>query len=327
MKVYYFTRTYNSWGSSITGLGDVLEHLIDANALGVSELSVDVHFATALPPEPSLEALHEKFQQKLVKLPTVRYEKHKQRLTIAFKSERGLAEDSVHEPLPADHKARQLGLTTRPRTNSPVHFRAAFAELEDVLRALIPRLSGKPGLRYKELVDEVARVRAALPQSDADVEELYQSCATQRRAALDAEPWWKQLGIEWHDYHPKARTLLDDPMFWDVTDDTWHDVLAEFKKWRPRNRERSPSMLLEKLLRAWGVDDGANPDDDDDLAQTMRNDASIALAFAQIKMEGACDRDLRDTALAAIERQVSTVQHEGAASELARLRDTLLALP
>ena len=331
MNVYYFNRTYASWGPSVTHLGDVLQHLIDGSAFGIMELSVDVHFATALAPRQTLETHHEQFQQTLQSLPKVRYETRKQRLSIKFKSDRGLAEDIVDEPAAADDPARAYGVTTRPRKNSPARFRAAFAELEDLLRALIPRLNGKPGLKYKAFVDEVARVRAALPEADADVAALYQSCAARRRAAHDAQPWWQKLGIEWGDYHPNARALLDDPLFWDATNDTWFDVLAAFKTWRPRNRERSPSTMLEKLFRSWGVGEGAAVDDED-LAQSMRNEAYVALALAQIKLEGVCDRDVCDNALAAIERMIDEYAPEAdirgpVPGDLARLRERLRTLP
>lgn len=330
MNVYYFNRTYASWGPSVTRLDDVLQHFIDGRTFGIQELMLDVHFATAMPPKETLETLYEQFRQTLTSLPKVRYEKRKERLTIKFKSERGLDEDIVHQPAASDDPIRQLGHTTRPRKSSPSDFRAAFGELEGLLRSLMPRLKGKPGLKYAAFVDEVARVRAALPQSDAELVELYQSCAARRRAVIDVQPWWQRLGIEWDDYHPNARRLLDDPLFWDATNDTWFDVLAEFKKWRPRHRDQPPSRFMAELFRAWGVGEGARPEDDD-LTRSMRNEAYVALALAQIKVEGGCDPDVRDNALAAIARQidegsVGVTEAERDASDLGRLRERLRTL-
>ena len=125
-------------------------------------------------------------------------------------------------------------------------------------------------------------------------------------------PWWENLRIDWRDYHANAKSLLDDPSFWDPADNRAADILAAFKTWRPENRTAPPLEFLDSLFRSRGFDDRSiqSLKDTDDftpraLVESVRDQMRIALAFAQIKTEGICDRDVRQCALEAIERQLS----------------------
>ena len=132
---------------------------------------------------------------------------------------------------------------------------------------------------------------------------------------------WERLGIDWDEYHPDARELLDDPFFWDPVhdsaphgNDTGVDLLADFKKWNKRHREKPAHEMARALLSARGiapidlhlVNENAVRSlyESDPITLTVTDDALIATAFAAVKMRGCCDRETREIALKAMEREL-----------------------
>src|SRR4051794_19424192 len=99
-----------------------------------------------------------------------------------------------------------------------------------------------------------------LPHSDDDLQMYREAAQLQRKTALAQLPWWQQLDIDWTEFHPAARILLDDPFFWDCTDgysphgnDTGADLIDEFVKWRKSHTQESPQSFLSQLLDQWGI--------------------------------------------------------------------------
>lgn len=97
---------------------------------------------------------------------------------------------------------------------------------------------------------------------------------------------WEQLGIDWRDYHPEARTILDDPFFWDCTNDfsphgndTGADLLDDYRKWLKRNPTGDPGTFYRNLLQSWELPpEGLQAD-------LEENDkVAVAIAFAEIKL-------------------------------------------
>jgi uncharacterized protein YfeS len=322
MKVYYFTRTYNSYGPGATHsyVGYFVERVVTGDASGVLELSVIANYRTELPPRPTLEKMHEQFHQALGALPKTRYERKRGRLTIEFESQLGSAEeiigvyrDALFGSAEQNEQAARYPLRKGP---DPILFRAALTELNQVLRTLEPQLRGKPGLKFSLFLDEMDRAPASLPASDDELVRLCHDYQVQSRASFAAMPWWKQLDIDWNEFHPSAKALLDEAFYWNGADDnaphgndTGADLFAAFRKWRPRNRSASPLTFLDKLLRSWGFDGKPAPDHTSALPEEsielVHHEAEIALAFALIKLEGGCDDGVRRRALDAIERQLS----------------------
>ncbi len=242
MKIFYFVRAYNRYGPGATHgpVASFLEHMIVDDDFGLAELLVVANFATALPASETLEGIHETFHRWLASLPNVKHEARKRKLTIEFESKIGLAEDVLKNG-PAD----------------PELFRAALNELNQVLDTLKRQLRSKPGLRFAGLVAAVARGRSLLPEAADSIVTLCELYDQERRIALVMMPWWEKFGIDWADYHANAKSLLDDPLFWNPTDDNAFDVLAGFKKWRPKNRRASALNFLDSLFQSWGIDDQA----------------------------------------------------------------------
>ena len=116
---------------------------------------------------------------------------------------------------------------------------------------------------------------------------------------------WELLDIDWSDWHPDARRILDDPFYWEISD----DFALHGTHWlRPRcglstvvsqgaGRE-SNRVSRCGSLRRWGFaeDQGEN-------ARVVRDEAAVALAFAELKLRAACTGEVLGRACEAMRRQ------------------------
>jgi uncharacterized protein YfeS len=120
--------------------------------------------------------------------------------------------------------------------------------------------------------------------------------------------------------HPRAREALRDDFFWDTGDpcgpfgdETGREVLDAFRDFRVEEPEGEPLALLGALLTRWEVADASwdvvEADEvqalgaDDELGLLVRDEAIVALAFAQLIDEGRVDAEVRRRALLALARQ------------------------
>jgi uncharacterized protein YfeS len=197
---------------------------------------------------------------------------------------------------------------------SPSVFRAQVGELADQLKAQASGPRPKPGLDIGALVACLraleARVPETQPEFSAFLSDAYHA-GEARRARL---PWWEQLDVRWEDWHPVARQRLDDRLFWEQEaaaaphgNDTGADLLRAYR--RRRSRAAGGAAFLDRLLRRWQIptDWRVRPPEqwtaDDETWIVTWDEAAIALAFAQIKLEGDCEADVRALALEAIDRE------------------------
>lgn len=122
------------------------------------------------------------------------------------------------------------------------------------------------------------------------------------------------------DAHPRAREALADAFFWDTTDpcgpfgdETGREVLEAFQDFRVEEPQGDPLALLGELLSRWEVADASwdvvDADEvealgaEDELGLLVRDEAVVALAFAQIIVEGRVAPEVKRRALIALVRQ------------------------
>jgi uncharacterized protein YfeS len=168
--------------------------------------------------------------------------------------------------------------------------------------------------------EDVARLVRESPQTDDQLRLLQARISREEKARRGAMGPWEVLDIDWDEYHPSARRVLDDPFFWDVVDDyapygndTGADLLAAFIIWNRRHPRAPACEMAKELLGEWGISafDLATVDraavaallQDDPIALSVTDEAMIAAAFAAMKLRGSCDDETRALALSAIERQ------------------------
>lgn len=207
-----------------------------------------------------------------------------------------------------------MALSSKPFAHRGAPSVAGFEQLSTevlhALEAVRPRLVKV--LDYSALRARVDSTLASIPREpDAFGSKLAELRATEhaRNAARMAADPWAASAIEWTEYHPSARTLLDDPFFWDVADDhapvgndTGADILERYRGWRRRQKRTGAQSLayVEKILRGWGMHESGDHD-----AHRVRDEAFIALAFAQVMLDGAVAEEVSSGALGAIERQLA----------------------
>src|SRR4051812_35428215 len=103
--------------------------------------------------------------------------------------------------------------------------------------------------------------------------------------------------------HPRARQLLTEPFFWSIADDgaplgndTGADTLAFYRQWRGEHPAASTQDFSRDILADWEVEDAdwllldeallQEALDEEHYSVLTRDDFMIALAFAQLVLEG-----------------------------------------
>ena len=118
--------------------------------------------------------------------------------------------------------------------------------------------------------------------------------------------------------HPNARRLLEDEFFWDICDedspfgnDTGADTLEFYRAWIEESDDDED--FLHQLFDEWEVDwERAASIPDEELKDALEDeqfniltydDVVIALAFAQLVLEGSTSRDVAALATRSLNRQ------------------------
>ncbi len=289
-EVYVHFSSYDQFGGekNLTLIAGLLERTPIAAAL--RRVEITIWFTTRRPPRKSLESVHEDFNLRMEQLPKVKFHRKKATLSIDY----GSALGAIEEVLPHHELDFEF-------------FGAAFDELQQVFSKLEPAQLGQ----------WVDAARIAAPRSQQELEAFAES-EEQRKADHHAtKSPWDLLGLDWEDFHPDARRILDDPFFWEATNDfspngndTGADLLHDVRK-DPR-AQKDPIRFLANLFRRWGVASmiatalAKKPeerDDKDETAITTHDEAAIALPFALVKYYGSAPRAAIELALKAIERQ------------------------
>ncbi|MEO8584618.1 MAG: hypothetical protein ABI584_00505 [Acidobacteriota bacterium] len=262
-------------------------------------------FRSTGPPRKTLERMYEEFHRSLDSLPNVRYVSKGQRLRVRYMSRVCPAEVALRFGVP-----------------SLEVFTLVLREFAGLLPGVLKdqKILGKR-VDFPSLERALDASLGQTPATDAELQAFATRLREDARAAFAELSPWERLGINWSDYHPRARLLLDDPFFWQEADDyaphgndTGSDLLGAFRVWRRRNGGVPVLRFLSDLLRDWGFEERvaafsekapAAWTKDDEMAVTLFDEANIALAFAQIKLEAVCDSGACDAALASIGRQLS----------------------
>src|SRR5690242_9614237 len=106
--------------------------------------------------------------------------------------------------------------------------------------------------------------------------------------------------------HPRARQLLTEPFFWSIADDgaplgndTGADTLAFYRRWRADHPNRRTQDFVRDILASWEVENAdwllldeallRDALEADQFSVLTRDDFMIALAFAQLVLDGKVD--------------------------------------
>lgn len=315
MQIIGGSAAYDCRGASL--LTDVADYL--AGFLGpLSPVNVTVE-VTSLhqskgPPRLTLETLAERFAGRWDRLPLLRYRSKGGTIRLEYASQLS-AEAMFNFRDPPDPQFATLLDELLDAINRSFSSSGAISGIVD-LAALQSAL--------KSAADEAPRT----PDRAATLLRRIRSESEARRLARTTVA---TASDDLSRFDDRAAELLEDPFFWDpVDDDAPHgndagaDLLSAFRVWRPRHRAQSPVQFLKSLLQQWGADDQA---DTGGQLGAMRTQTEIALAFAQIKVEGRCDGDAAAIALAAIDRRLADVSGDQTrAKRYQQLRDKVVSV-
>ncbi|WP_119274878.1 hypothetical protein [Taklimakanibacter deserti] len=296
MQFIILRKTYASYGAclALSELGTRLARRFGEEAFGLKSVEVIVWFETTEPTKPGLEQLRTQFRRQLPLEPTASFEKKRQRLRLAYESKVPLVLVGDRHELPP----RSLG--------------TSFDEMVNVFDSMRLKLAGKPGIDYPGFVSFVRAVKHDV----CSLDESEEGTKSQNGAAAS---WRQRFGVDWNAYHDQARALLDDPFYWDPSnDESPHAanagaiLLADFQRWRSRHPTDPPWDFLVRRYRQNGILGRFNEfratkpiqyEPRDGLIASMHDQDVIALAFALLKVDGACDPKVGQIALEALARR------------------------
>jgi uncharacterized protein YfeS len=291
LEFYLMARTYNSYGahpmlSLISGL-----ILADTQTFGpaVSELTLTFHFHTSGQPPSSLERLYAEFHAHRLKLPKIVFRRSREKVSIDVAS-----------------NLIDGGDWLRCRDLSRPLLKGFFAETLTALDLLKPHFTAEDDFALDKFLSHCRERERSLPGTDEALRVLQQQLKVRKAAIRSAMSPWERLGIDWRDFHPNARSILDDPFYWEEGNDfsphgndTGADLLSDYRLWLRDHGSNNPLDFYRRLLARWGFSD----DSTDPVVHSVLDEAAVALAFAELKIKGGCHPSVADFARKAVHRQ------------------------
>jgi uncharacterized protein YfeS len=291
LEFYVMARAYNSYGghSTLSLIPGFL--LTDAPLFGtaLTELTVAFHFATSGPSRKTLDQLYADFHTNRLKLPNVVFRRNRGQAVI------DIASDLLDGKELDSRRGLSLSL-----------LRGGVAETLAALRLLKSRLTAKDDFSLDAFLSHCDRREASLPDTDEALSTLKKQSDARRAAIRAAMSPWERLGIDWRDFHPDARRILDNPFYWEQANDfsphgndTGADLLSDYRSWLGLHPSDDPLEFYRGLIIQWGF----SPDATDPSIRSALDEAGIALAFAELKLRADCRPSVAALARQAVHRQ------------------------
>lgn len=321
MKIYFFSRCYNQYGSSniYSPIGHLLELRLGdyGEAIGIFSFLAYLRSAT-YNPLPTLEPLFEKHHKYLETLPRIIFRRKQRTVKIEFESKVQTAEDEA---------SRRVSIET---------INAAMLEFKTILPLLEKRLKKSDDFDYSRFISDANRLLSQGVASEKEIKDIEAQTKEKRQAERATKSPWELLEIDWSKFHAKAKEILDDTFFWENANDfaphgndTGHDLLVDYCKWAKRNPQAAPMTFLHRLFSGWGiVPIDWNLTDEGEVRKLMEtkgteffvsNQAIVALAFAALKVKGECPEEVSDMALKALQRESYSFMEDGMEEKNRRL--------
>ena len=289
MEISVSIHTYNTYGghSTVSLVGDFLELNTPNFGSSIEELEIHVYFRGGRA-KKTLESLFDQYHDFLKGLPSTKFYRKKNRFELNILSELG---DSG---LVKGYGPPKLGL-----------FVDCAKEIIESLTLLKPKLKKSDLFDFDVFLSSMQNKVKDLPDTEEKFALLQQQIDKERQRKRDSMDEWDKLGVDWIDYHPKAREILDSPFYWNCVDDfspngndTGADVLGFYEEWRPKNKKRSAISFFNSLMSDWEV--SLPVDQNDDYARQMYEESIIGLAFAQLKIDSICEEQISGMAVDAL---------------------------
>jgi uncharacterized protein YfeS len=324
MEFIGMSKAYDKYGVSniYSPIADLLEvHLTSDYGSAVESVYFSAFLSSvSQKPRPTLEELFRQFHEYLDKLPKVTFRRKLKRIEIEFLSHKFIAEDDKSNKVSAD------------KCNT------AAEEVAGMLPLLKKRIKPADDFEGDRFLADATRLLATKIDAVEEWTKLEELAKAKRLALQATKTPWELLEIDWSQYHTNARVILDDPFFWQCADDlapngndTGADLLEDYRRWDKRHKKRSPWDFLIQLLTNWDIEpiDWSITDEpivrrldkERSIDLSLCNEAIIALAFAVVKVRGACPLDIILMAIAALARTAILVKDSSLSDEIKKSWD------
>lgn len=291
MDFHLMVRTYNTYGGHST-FSMIPDFLLDGAPLlgsAISELTITLHFKTSGPARKTLENLYTTFHANRLNLPKVVFRRNRGQATI------DVASDLINGSDWKTHRGLSLPL-----------FKSGCEETLNALQLLRSKITTKDDFKLDAFLEHCQERTSKQPNTDEELAALKKLTDDRRTASRAAMSPWERLGIDWRDFHPDARRVLDDPFYWEQANDfsphgndTGADLLSDYRRWLKQHPSDDPLEFYQQLMVRWGFSDGlTNPE-----SRSVLDEAAVALAFAELKLRADCRPSVATLAREAIERQ------------------------
>jgi uncharacterized protein YfeS len=289
LEIIVSVHTYNTYGGhgTLTLVGKYLELEVPDFGSAINELDIHVYFSGGQISQ-HLKSLSEQYHEFLSSLPSTKFYRKKAKFELNFVSELGNAE------LVSGYKPPNLEL-----------FINSTNEVVSLIEMLKSKIKKSDNFDFQEFNSFLQSKLDNLPKDKAQFDELQSHIENENMSKQAAMSDWDKLGIDWEDYHPVSRKILDSPFFWSCIDDfspngndTGADVLELYRDWKQQNPKGKGANFLGHLLDDWGVEWPSNKDDE--YSRTTYEEMILGLSFAQIKLDGECETAITEESLKVI---------------------------
>lgn len=304
MEVIISHRLYNVFGGhkSISLVSELLEYKMPNFGDAIQKIDITVHFYHDAPASKNLEKLQEEFHKNLDKLPKCTFFRKKKRLSLEIEGKfaTGCEIDRSRKP---------------PIIINPVWVKATLETIISFVPIIKPKIKKTDNFDFSKFAAYLNATLNTMPDSVEELESIRDIVAQRKKEAFNKKDDWGKLGIDWDDYHTKAREVVPVPNQWSGTDefspngnDTGADTLEIFRKWDKRNGSQSTLIFLAKLLKDWDIN--INDPYQSEYTSYTYFQAVTGLAFASAKIRGKCEQELKEKAMAAINEYLRSIENE-----------------
>ena len=199
MEISISHRTYNGYGGDriLSPVGARLSLDLGDYGKAVDEIEIVACLQSATRnPLPTLEEMFEEFVKYVTTLPKVAFRRKKRRLELQFRCNSITAEDIA------------------PHQRSVEKSNRALSEILAVLPLLGTRLKNTDDFNFAMFLDDARRILGKPFASEEEIRQVSEQFQTKWQAEQDNKSWWEREDIDWDEYHPQAREILDEPFYW-----------------------------------------------------------------------------------------------------------------
>ncbi len=304
MNIIISYSLYNSFGShaSISLVAELLEYDMPNFGDAIQELDITVNFNHDAPARKTFKKLQEDFHSNLERLPKCTFYRKKQRLNLEIEGKFTTGYEIKRSCNP-------------PIQINPIWVKATLEEIITFSSLIRQKLKKSDNFDFPAFEDYLNAKLSTIPDSIEALENIRDTVVKRRKDTFSNLDDWGKLGLDWSNYHPKAKEIVPLPNLWNCADDfspngndTGADTLEIFRKWNKRNSNKSALPFLSKLLNEWEIDIAA-PYQSKYSSYTYFQTVT-GLAFASAKLRGKCEQELKDKAISAINYYLASIENE-----------------